>query len=1261
MDLDFLKGKVVNLVDDVVISGTSINEASQKLLSAGAVVITDVVAVDVHSWNSDLVKPREPYAALDNRSSMAFCGQIVAAISIVPRPYNIDWPTTTVRLPKSFRPRINSVSGFTAAEVTSSLQAHYDIDSYTFSPQPWIVHKVDDDLGWPASRFCQLQKIRVYVSSLPAGRDISIRIIPLFSFSSLRESEIQDLFEAALASAGTYQGMLTQGFKSATSRLRMIQFIVSAKFGQLWVERLQKSVVPEVRWDIHKDQADYIFTPDVSPLVCALAGQSGLFEGVRVFNSKKPVPPQMHKQTLKVSNTLYLQQQLTRPFTELYRNKEERARSIVKAHGKSAIDDKQYRALVNRLKVGYSIDQLVDLLRRGHGSNLAVGDAREFVSLWLDIALDAGVAVPITAQVNGSIVRAFRHGEDVHFGEAEEHLCWETLSAVLRESENDVLPRVVTEKILVILLRYGVAKSFLHRWDDHRLGAPDTVGVRFSLHGAVVRSGARDLFGEEQGRSLTSRLYAAGRLKRGPTARNRKAAWLLGDARSTDHLPLSANQIREAKKLGLVLGRRLRRGGQGDLDAVGMLTLLATCGPLADLPAALAAEVKLVLLDAPALLSRAESFHGEPYACLIALGKMNAATAAKSGWWKFRHGQGQGRDELLKALKAIGDDEIADELWLDVVEVITNSHSGTVDSAVDTLTKRLGHWLIVADIALRGLRLVYAARARQLGQGGVTSMKVSQLCERARELAERANATLKNPDQIVFVTSVERVSNSELTTDTIQQLHSSSIAMLARLRLSGPSIIEETQARSRGHGGLRKLVVFNSAIRIETPSTDPFPDSDLIESIHNAVDKYRRVSRSGVVLNILPSSAESRGWTIACSSREASRHLSRISTSILEDCLPGLGLRIAILPALPRDEMLYHGEGSTEFYGDGFYKRINAISSILSGYLSRDPILVALDPQNHDRAADVLRLCLESNSPVTRGAALHVEPSIHAPKTLPVNTWAAAYLQSLGSKDVKAETMPVDLGIITVISTEARAVAEVLRRQPSFGQVRSGSKRSYTVGELVYDQRSVTVASTRCAKRTQAAASIAYSDLVREYNPKVIVLLGIAGSIHAGVDLGDVVIANQVIEYDNRKELDAGVKRRGDSVSVPVEISRVLSDFFEDKGEPAHISRPSGVFRLHEGPIGTGSAVVGSKLSDIPAWLQGYNDKTMAVETEAGGVTASFYERAREDGVVGFLIIRGISDKADEEKDDKWHEIASVNATEALRELIPYILSMLDS
>lgn len=72
-------------------------------------------------------------------------------------------------------------------------------------------------------------------------------------------------------------------------------------------------------------------------------------------------------------------------------------------------------------------------------------------------------------------------------------------------------------------------------------------------------------------------------------------------------------------------------------------------------------------------------------------------------------------------------------------------------------------------------------------------------------------------------------------------------------------------------------------------------------------------------------------------------------------------------------------------------------------------------------------------------------------------------------------------------------------------------------------------------------------------------------------------------------------------------------------------------------------------------WLLSVNGKTGAVETEAAGFSAAFNESTHN--LNDILIIRGISDKADVDKDDKWRQPASDNAAKVLKDFITKIFS----
>ena len=255
-----------------------------------------------------------------------------------------------------------------------------------------------------------------------------------------------------------------------------------------------------------------------------------------------------------------------------------------------------------------------------------------------------------------------------------------------------------------------------------------------------------------------------------------------------------------------------------------------------------------------------------------------------------------------------------------------------------------------------------------------------------------------------------------------------------------------------------------------------------------------------------------------------------------------------------------------------------------------------------------------------------------------------------------------DAGVITVLSEETRAVTAMLRDAGDCRNRSGPDGLRFCEAQIETGDRSAGVVALQTLDRGQRSAVMAFEQLRQHYAPTTVVLVGIAGGINPDVRLGDVVVAREVIYYDLRKERSDQVVHRGQERAVPAATWRAVNNFFSDHGEPwrADIPGPDGVRRtcsVLPGPIGSGEAVVANKDSEIRQYLIRFNDKTLALDTEAGGVLQAFYETTgAASPVAGCLVVRGISDHADTAKDDTYHEIASWHAAGVFRQLLPYLV-----
>lgn len=254
-----------------------------------------------------------------------------------------------------------------------------------------------------------------------------------------------------------------------------------------------------------------------------------------------------------------------------------------------------------------------------------------------------------------------------------------------------------------------------------------------------------------------------------------------------------------------------------------------------------------------------------------------------------------------------------------------------------------------------------------------------------------------------------------------------------------------------------------------------------------------------------------------------------------------------------------------------------------------------------------------------------------------------------------------DAGVITVLTEETLALTPALGRAGSV-RVRIHDDRSRcSEAEIEVGGRRLLVAATQTASPGQRAAVNAFQRLQRYHAPTLVALVGIAGAVHPSLALGDVVVVQEVLYYDLRKETADRTLRRGQTRPVPIGVGHAINHFFSSNGEPyrASFSDPDGVIRqcdVLRGPVASGEAVVADAHSDIGRYIRDFNDKTLALETEAGGVAEAFHEMAANSNTQGWIAIRGISDHANSEKDDSHHDIASWHAASILLKMLPYLV-----
>jgi nucleoside phosphorylase len=272
-----------------------------------------------------------------------------------------------------------------------------------------------------------------------------------------------------------------------------------------------------------------------------------------------------------------------------------------------------------------------------------------------------------------------------------------------------------------------------------------------------------------------------------------------------------------------------------------------------------------------------------------------------------------------------------------------------------------------------------------------------------------------------------------------------------------------------------------------------------------------------------------------------------------------------------------------------------------------------------------------------RTQALHADTAAH-PQVTPV-----ASVKSRGEHD--AVSPPVDFVIITPLEEERDAVLSKLKgwrklppsRRDILVYFVAMLPVEYPDGKKTY----YSVVVVPLANMGQQEAATATADATRRWKPRFVLLVGIAGGLRAaGVDLGDVLIADQVANYELQKLTSEGASIRWRVNPVSKQLLLAARNFLgTDWMTWISALRPSeGSPKRKIGVVCTGDKVIANKLAEEyrEVW-----ERLIGVEMEAGGVACAASSQVHPPG---FFMIRGVSDLADKDKDApdtlRWREYA---------------------
>ncbi len=255
----------------------------------------------------------------------------------------------------------------------------------------------------------------------------------------------------------------------------------------------------------------------------------------------------------------------------------------------------------------------------------------------------------------------------------------------------------------------------------------------------------------------------------------------------------------------------------------------------------------------------------------------------------------------------------------------------------------------------------------------------------------------------------------------------------------------------------------------------------------------------------------------------------------------------------------------------------------------------------------------------------------------------------LAANDIlKPNEHQVDFAIITALEKEAKAVVSRLENY-SIQRFEDRDIRTYHCGTVRIQgtDRVYRAVVVLLPSMGEISAATAATDAITLWNPRFVLMIGIAGGIpQDDLDLGDVVVADQVVGYEYGKVTDHESKpyeiKPRDRVypASALLLDRVRSFWDDSWTQEVNIPRPDNaarpVSKLFVGPIASGNKVIAS--TEFRQRLKTRWPKLVALEMEGEGLVAAVFDRPQ---IRHALVIRGICDMADERKSDEWQEYAA--------------------
>lgn len=272
----------------------------------------------------------------------------------------------------------------------------------------------------------------------------------------------------------------------------------------------------------------------------------------------------------------------------------------------------------------------------------------------------------------------------------------------------------------------------------------------------------------------------------------------------------------------------------------------------------------------------------------------------------------------------------------------------------------------------------------------------------------------------------------------------------------------------------------------------------------------------------------------------------------------------------------------------------------------------------------------------------------------------------------------VDVGIVTIIDTELKAVLTVLGVDPEKKADANKGSFSYWFAEIKRPTGNpVKVVVTYVGEARNVPCAIAVECLLQRFSVNALILIGIAAGPKSKVKMGDVVIADQIYDYEEhrlevikffgiltkirtarrrpkyiatKKVVRGELKRINPKRFIRQfeEVSNTINDDLLPRGYPK-----GNAPEIHGGTIAAGEKLFADGSVEK---MRKFDERIRAASMEDSG-----FAQVAESKGLAWCVFRGISDFGDPYKGNNWQFIATTAAASAAVTFLKYVWEPQDS